>query len=97
MVVPKAVKSGSIAHNSHICVLMYIQLIECQYNKYTFDIDGIQCVFLPPMSLFVGNNFLPSKAFVPKGKSVIKWKVGKNQVSYNQLRDFIKKSKGKCS
>lgn len=69
---------------------MNIQLIEKQIGKYTLLINNIECVYMPPMSLYVGNNWLPSKAFVPKGKSVIKWKVGDKQVSFNQIKSVIK-------
>lgn len=72
---------------------MNIQLIEKQKGKYTLLIDNIECVFMPPMSLYVGNNWLPSKAFVPKNKSVIKWTVGDKQVSYNQIKSIIKNKK----
>jgi hypothetical protein len=69
---------------------MNIQLIGKQQNKYTLIINNIDCVYIPPMSLFVGANWLPSKAFVPKSKSVIKWTVGDKQVSYNQIKSIIK-------
>lgn len=72
---------------------MNIQLIEKQIGKYTLLINNIECVYMPPMSLFVGNNWLPSKAFVQKGKSVIKWKIGDNHVSYNQIKAAIKNAK----
>lgn len=69
-----------------------IQLIEIQTNKYTLKIYGIECIFIP-MNLFISNSFLPLTAFVPKNKSVIKWKVNGKQVSYNQIKKAINASK----
>lgn len=67
-----------------------IQLIEKQKGKYTLLIHGKECVFMP-MDLFLSTSFLPLKSFVPKGKSVIKWKVNGKQVSYNQIKKAILK------
>lgn len=66
-----------------------IQLIEKQQGKYTLKINGVMCVFMP-MCLFCGRSIIPLKPFVPKGKSVIKWKVNGKQVSYNQIKQAIK-------
>ena len=66
-----------------------IQLIEKQPGKYTLKINGLVCVFMP-MCLFCGRSIIPLKPFVPKGKSVIKWKVSGKQVSYNQIKKAIK-------
>ena len=60
-----------------------IELIEKQQGKYTLKIHGIVCVFS-------GRSIIPLKPFVPKGKSVIKWKVSGKQVSYNQIKKAIK-------
>jgi len=65
-----------------------IQLIEKQKGKYTLIIYGITCVFMP-MSLFLSDSIMPLKPFVPKGKSVIKWKVNGKQISYNQIKKAI--------
>lgn len=65
-----------------------IQLIDKQKGKYTLLIHGVICVFMP-MDLFIGNSFMPAKSFVPKGKSVIKWKVNGKQISYNQIKKAI--------
>jgi len=51
-------------------------------------IHGKSCVFIP-IALFIGNNLFPAKSFVPKDKSVLKWKVNGKQVSYNQIRSAI--------
>lgn len=67
-----------------------IQLIEKHKGKYTLIIQGIECVFMP-MDLFLSSSFLPLKPFVPKGKSVIKWKVNGKQVSYKQIKNAILK------
>lgn len=65
-----------------------IQLIDKQKGKYTMLINGIECVFMP-MYLFRADSFLPLTPFVPKNKSVIKWKVGGKQVSYKQIKEAI--------
>lgn len=65
-----------------------IQLIDKDKNKYTLIINDIECVFIP-MCLFVAHKFIPIKPFVPKGKSVVKWKVNSKQISYNQIRYCI--------
>ena len=69
---------------------MNIQLIDKQKGKYTLLIHSVECVFMP-MKLFRSDSFLPLKPFVPKNKSVIKWKVTGKQVSYNQIKKVIKK------
>jgi hypothetical protein len=65
-----------------------IQLIDKQPYKYTMIIHGKLCVFIP-MALFIGSNLFPARAYVPKGKSVLKWKVGGKEVSYNQINKAI--------
>ncbi len=67
-----------------------MQLIERQGNRYTLIVNGMVVIFVSPMSLFVGNNVFPSKCFVPRGKSVVKWKVGGMVVSYNQIKKCIR-------
>ena len=69
-----------------------IQVIEIQSNKYTLNIYGIKCIFIP-MQLFTSDSFLPLTAFVPKNKSVIKWKVKGKEVSYNQIKKAINGNK----
>jgi hypothetical protein len=59
---------------------MQIQLIDKQKGKYTLLIHDIECVFMP------------MQLFVPKNKSVIKWKVGDKQISYNQIKKAIKQT-----
>ena len=66
-----------------------IEIIDIQKGRYTLIIHGIECIFMP-MDLFLSSSLFPLKAFVPKGKSVIKWKVNGKQVSYNQIRKAIK-------
>jgi hypothetical protein len=68
-----------------------IQLIDKQKGKYTLLIHDIECVFMP-MQLFRSDSFLPVKSLVPKNKSVIKWKVGGKQISYNQIKKAIKQT-----
>lgn len=51
-------------------------------------IHDIECVFMP-MSLFRFDSFTPITSFVPKGKSVIKWKVNGKQVSYKQIKNAV--------
>ncbi|MEP7317201.1 MAG: hypothetical protein ABI921_00615 [Panacibacter sp.] len=65
-----------------------IKLIDKQRGKYTLLIYETKCIFMP-MSLFIGNSILPEKPFVPKGKSVIKWKVNGKHISYNQIKAAI--------
>ena len=68
---------------------MNVQLIDKQKGKYTLIIHEKKCVFMP-MILFLSDSFLPLKPFVPKNKSVIKWKVNGRQVSYNQIKKAIR-------
>lgn len=51
-------------------------------------IHGVDCVFMP-MELFTDNNFLPNKKTV-KG-STLGWYVNRKFVSYNQIRDAIRR------
>jgi hypothetical protein len=66
-----------------------IQLIEKQTGKYTLQIHGVTCIFMP-ISLFRADSIFPLKPFVPSGKSVLKWKVNGKQVSYNQIKKAIR-------
>jgi len=68
-----------------------IELIDKQHGRYTMKIHGVVCVFIP-MCLFSGRSIIPLKSFVPKGKSVIKWKVNGKQISYNQIKKAINKT-----
>ena len=65
-----------------------IQLVDKHKGKYTLIIHGVECIFMP-MALFLSTSLMPLKAFVPNGKSVIKWKVNGKQVSYNQIKKAI--------
>ena len=71
-----------------------MQVIEKQYNKYKLKINDTQCYFIPPYHLFVENNLLPLKPFVPKGKSVLKYLVNGKQVSYWQIKKALCRNKG---
>ena len=66
-----------------------LQLIEKQKAKYTFIFNNVKCTFIP-MALYTGNNLFPLKPYVPKGKSVLKWKVKGKEISYNQIKELIK-------
>jgi len=70
-----------------------IQLIDKQVGRYKLVIHNIECTFIPPFALFVGDNLLEAKPFIPKGKSVLKYCVGDKQVSYNQIKAAIGVSK----
>ncbi len=65
-----------------------IQLIKKEAGKFYMDIHGVECVFMP-MCLFTDKQFLPIE---PKVKgSVLHWYVNRKYVSYNQIKEAIKK------
>lgn len=68
-----------------------IQIIDRDNNKYTLLINNNEYIFIPIL-LYKSNSLLPLKSFVPKGKSVIKWKVNGKQISYNQIKKAIRKN-----
>lgn len=68
-----------------------VKYIGKQWNMYTLLINDIRCNYLPPKYLFIGSDPKPHTPFVPKNKSVLLWKVKGKQISYNQIREAIKR------
>ena len=64
-----------------------IQLIEYQKPVFRLIINGIECKYYPPSTIFIPSQFLPLTTKV-KG-STLGWNI-KGWVSYNQIKKAIK-------
>jgi hypothetical protein len=69
---------------------MILQLISKQGPAFCINIEGAECMWYPPSSLFVPGQLMPVKAVV-KG-STLGWYVQRKFLSYNQLKKLCTKN-----
>lgn len=51
------------------------------------QVNGIDCFFIP-MALYKGNNIFPEK---PNCDNGLRWRINRKWISYNQIKQAIKK------
>jgi hypothetical protein len=66
---------------------MILQLISKQGPAFCINIEGTECMWYPPGTLFRPGQLIPVKATV-KG-STLGWYINRQFVSYNQLKTAI--------